>query len=273
MKDQSYKNRISTFIYLLVFCFFFFSCRTTKQVQYLEGIIDTSALSKVNLPEPTIQKGDMIGITVFSDNVDESASFNQMSSVVPAIGFSGSVPTANQAQNMPEYLVDIDGNIHMQSVGLIKVEGLTKIELSKLLVEKLSLYLKNPYFDIRFLNYRITVLGEVNRQGVYNVPGEKITVLEALGMAGDFTIYGLKDCLIVVREIGDKRSIGILDVSSPELFLSPYYYLQQNDVVIVKANAKKPGVSEQTNARNLALVATFVTIITSVTVLLNVLLR
>lgn len=256
----------------------FVSCRTTKQVQYLQGPLDTAALSQINIPEPIIQKGDLIGITVFSDNTQESAAFNQQmtGSTTADLGItSGTLSgiTGAPSPNTPGYLVDAQGFIRLLSIGAIKAEGLTKTQLAVHLQEKLAQYLKNPYCNIRFLNYKFTVLGEVTKQGVYTIPGEKISILEALGMAGDMTIYGMKDSVMVIREENGKRSFGTLNVSKSDVLLSPYYYLHQNDVILVKANPKKPGVSEQTNARNLALIATFATIVTSITVLLNVLIN
>ncbi len=247
------------------------SCRTTKPVQYLQGPIDTAALSRISLPEPQIRKGDLIGITVYSDNPDATAIFNQqMNTSLSTTATSGTATSGAGAQSMPGYLVDDRGNIRFQLLGQLHVEGLTKTALEALLTEKLSgNYLSNPYFNIRFLNYRFTVLGEVAKQGVYTIPGERISILEALGMAGDIGLYGLKDSIMVVRETGGVRSIGYLDVSKPEVFESPYFYLQQNDVVIVKASPKKPDVSEQTSSRNLARAATITTILVSISLLLS----
>lgn len=253
-----------------------FSCRTSRPVQYLQGPIDTAAISRIQLPEPLIQKGDLIGITVYSDNPTATAIFNQQmnTSLLPnatsGAGTEGAtVTTGTASQSMPGYLVDDKGNIRFQLLGELHVEGLTKSGLENLLKEQLSgKYLSNPYCNIRFLNYKFTMLGEVTRQGVYSIPGERISILEALGMAGDITMFGLKDSITVVRETNGKRSFGYLDVSKPEVFASPYYYLQQNDIVIVKTNPKKPDVSEQTATRNFARAATVSSILLSLTLVL-----
>lgn len=258
--------------------FFLCSCRMQKQLQYLQGPIDTATISQIDIPEPVIQKGDLIGITVFSDNADASAAFNQqMNNPINAepsfsgVTSNGIVGSSNR--EVAGYLVDRSGKIYFHSLGPIDVAGLTKLQLALLLQQKLNSYLKNPYCDIRFLNYKFTILGEVTRQGVYTIPGERMNIFEALGIAGDMTIYGLKDSVLIIRSSEGKRNFGILNVNDPNVFLSPYFNLQQNDLIIVKASKKKPGVSEQTNARSLAMVATFATIITSVTVLLNIILR
>ena len=260
----------------MAFSLLLFSCRTTKPVQYLQGPIDTAALSQVNIPEPVIQKGDLVGITVYSDNPEATASFNQQmnTSLLPnalsGAGTDGTTVTAGTtSQSMPGYLVDAKGNIRFQSLGELRVEGLTKAGLEDMLKEKLAKYLMNPYCNIRFLNYKFTILGEVTRQGVYSIPGERISILEALGMAGDISMFGLKDSIIVVRETNGKRNFGYLDVSDPKVFTSPYYYLQQNDIVIVKASPRKPDISEQTASRNLARVATITTILVSLSILLT----
>jgi polysaccharide export outer membrane protein len=253
-----------------------FSCRTTKPVQYLQGPIDTASLSRITLPEPLIQKGDLIGITVYSDNPQATAIFNQqmntnlLSNATSGAGTDGAtITTGTASQSMPGYLVDANGNIRFQLLGELYVEGLTKAGLESLLKEKLSgKYLSNPYCNIRFLNYKFTILGEVGRQGVYAIPGERISILEGLGMAGDISLYGLKDSIMVVRETNGKRSFGYLDVSKPEIFTSPYYYLQQNDIVIVKTNPKKPDVSEATASRNLARAATITSILASISIIL-----
>lgn len=265
-------------VILFILPILLFSCKTQKQVQYLQGPFDTAALSQINIPEPIIQKGDLIGITAYSDNPELTMIYNQQmntsfGSTSVQGGSSQLQSSTSNSQNMPGYLVDQAGNIQFQSLGMLHVEGLTKLQLSALLQDKLSKYLKNPYFNIRFINYKFTILGEVNKQGVYSVPGEKINILEALGMAGDITLYGLKDSLIVVREKNGKRSIGTVDVSRSDVFSSPFFYLEQNDVIIVKANPKKPSVSDQTTTKNLTVVATIAAILTSLSVILNFILK
>jgi polysaccharide export outer membrane protein len=257
-----------------VMLFLIFSCKTPRQVQYLQGPIDTAALSKISIPEPIIQKGDLIGITVYSDNPEATAVYNQQmtTSIVPSAATSSaglSAAVGQTSPSMPGYLVDANGDIRFQSLGLLHVEGISRTALEQLLKEKLTPYLKNPYCNIRFLNYKFTMLGEVTRQGVYSIPNEKISILEALGMAGDITLYGEKDSILVIREVNGKRSFGYLDVSQPEVMLSPYYYLRQNDVVIVKANPKKPSISEQTATRRLTAVATITSILVSVSLIFS----
>lgn len=260
----AYRRSVLT---LLPFFLLFFSCRTPKQVQYFQGPIDTATLSKIVIPEPVIQKGDIVGITVYSDNAAATAPYNQQAVSVQDLAS----PTISNAASspMPQYLVDTDGNIQIYDVGLLHVEGLTRAQLTVLLKEKLSAYLKNPYCVIRFLNYRFTILGEVTRQGVYSIPGETMNILQALGMAGDLTMYGLKDSILVMREYGGQRSFGYLDVSDPDVIHSPFYYLKQNDVVMVRANPKKPVGSDQATMRALTITATVASILVSISLIIS----
>ena len=252
-----------------VMLLFIFSCKAPRQVQYLQGPIDTAALSKINIPEPVIQKGDLIGITIYSDNPEATAVYNQQMATSATSSGGLSAATGQGSSSMPGYLVDANGDIRLQSLGLLHVEGMTKPELEQILKEKLTPFLKNPYCNIRFLNYKFTIMGEVTTKGVFPISNEKISILEALGMAGDITLYGAKDSILVIREVNGKRSFGYLDVSKPEVMLSPYYYLRQNDVVIVKANPKKPSISEEASMRRLTVAATVTSILVSLSLILS----
>jgi polysaccharide export outer membrane protein len=138
------------------------------------------------------------------------------------------------------------------------VEGLTKNQLIELLNAKLKDFLTNPYYTIRFLNYRFTMLGEVNRPGIFSIPGERVSLLEALGLAGDLTFYGRRDNVLFIRQNNGRRDFVRLDLTKPEIMASPYFYLQQNDVVIVEANKKKAVANDQVTVRNVTIAATIV---------------
>ncbi len=247
---MSHQFRLCNWQWLFVIvCMAFISCGTSKKAQrevlLLQGNLDTLPNFDVLAKEPLIQKGDILSITVYSDNTEASTLFNQ-----PQVAAGGSTGAG--------YLVNQQGSIHFQSLGLLQVEGLTKQRLIQILTDKLTVYLKNPYVDIRFLNFRIAVFGEIAKPDVYIIPQEKLTILELLAMAGDLTIYGKRDNVLIIREENGKRIFGRLDLRSPQIFQSPYYYLQQNDVVLVEPSRKKPSASEQTTLRNISLAATIV---------------
>lgn len=224
--------RVYLFVSVLMMCF---SCTSTKSVTIFNGAENGLIASNTPVPESIIQKNDILGIAVSSLNPEASAIFNPGGPTSPA---STSPTTAATTQG---YLVGTDGNIQFPLLGAIKAEGLSKAQLkdkitSSILEKKLLL---DPIVAIRFLNFRVTVLGEVNHPSVVTVPNEKISLLEALGLAGDLTLYARRDNVMVIREVKDQKMITRLNLSSTELFTSPYYYLQSNDIVYVEPNKAK----------------------------------
>jgi polysaccharide export outer membrane protein len=164
-------------------------------------------------------------------------------------------------------MVDMDGNIRFPRLGVIHAEGLTKRQLADTIVSKIT-DLENPTAVIRFLNYRITVLGEVGHQGSFNIPNEKVTIFEALGLAGDIPVTGKKDNVRILREVNGDRQIGTVDLTSNKIFESPYYNLQQNDVVLVEV--KKSKVKQSDQALALRRVAFVLSLVTTVALLYNI---
>ncbi|MBK8143460.1 MAG: polysaccharide biosynthesis/export family protein [Chitinophagaceae bacterium] len=162
------------------------------------------------------------------------------------------------------FLVDVSGNIDYPQLGTIHAEGLTKLELAAEIKKRLTQpveLLADPSVIIRFLNFKVNVLGEVARPGLINVPGERITILEAIGLAGDITQYGRKNTVKVIREIDGDRNIGTIDLSSKDLFESPYYNLLQNDVVMVEPSKRKAQSAEQAlTAQKISFALTIVTV-------------
>jgi polysaccharide export outer membrane protein len=178
--------------------------------------------------EPIIQKNDLLSIQVYSNSTKPDVSdviYNPPSLNNPTNGSGG-------------YLVDADGNIKFPRIGMLHVEGLTKKQLSDSITSKIT-DLENPTVIVRFLNYRITVLGEVGHQGTFTIPYERVTIFEALGLAGDIPLTGKKENVRVIREVNGNREIGTVNLTSKDVFNSPYYNLQQNDVVIVDVKSSK----------------------------------
>jgi polysaccharide export outer membrane protein len=252
------------------------SCGNTRQLTYMQGKFDTAALSKAELKEPVIQRGDVLSIIVFSDNPMATALYNQsliaMSGTVSqeqgggatgggsSSGASGS-PSGN-SPSAPGYTVDDMGNIQFQSLKLLHVEGLTKQQLRDTLDaqldERFGGKLRHPYYSIRFLNARFTMLGEVNRPGIFSIPSDHVNLFEALGMAGDMTFYGRRDNVLVMRVTNGKREFQRLDLTKPEVIGSPYFNLQQGDVVYFESSKKRVAASDQVTVRNVTIAASIV---------------
>ena len=149
-------------------------------------------------------------------------------------------------QRVLGYLVDTNGEIDFPILGKMHVAGLTRLQLTELIKQRLTEedLIKDPVVTVQFLNYKVSVMGEVNRPGSFNISGDRITLLEALSMAGDLTIYGRRDRVAVIRENDGQRTILYHDLRSSDVFNSPCYYLQQNDIVYVEPNNSKAGQSE-----------------------------
>jgi len=214
-----------------------------KKVVYLNGIGDREFNNTLDNLEPVIQKNDLLSITVSSPNATASQPFNTAVAVsTQQIGYA-----STQASG---YLVDQDGYIDLPMLGRIKAAGLTKKELKESITKSLAegKYLLFPVVSVRYLNFKVTVLGEVARPMVINVPDEKINILEALGFAGDMTIYARRDNVTLIREEKGKRIVKRLDMNSEAMLASSYYYLRSGDILYVEPNKAK--VSGASNTRN-----------------------
>jgi polysaccharide export outer membrane protein len=273
--------------FLVLSSFLLPSCVSTRPLTYMQGTFDTAQLSQFKIPEARVRPGDLLSIIVYSDNPEATALFNQSLIIVNnsaasnsssaggggtgGVGGTGSNAGAvgSGSPTTPGYQVDEDGNIQFQGLGLLHVEGLTKDSLKLLLDSRLLQYLKNPYYTIRFLNYRFTMLGEVLRPGIFSIPGEHVSLLEAIGLAGDLTLYGRRDNILIIREQEGKRQWARLDLTKPQVMASPYFYLQQNDVVYIEATKKKLLANDQATTRNVTIIATVISAIAIVVSLLR----
>ncbi|MCU7551279.1 polysaccharide biosynthesis/export family protein [Chitinophagaceae bacterium LB-8] len=213
------------FSILAVICSLVFaSCKTQKAVyNYLEDMKDTAVGKQFYIAEPVIQKNDQLSIQVYSASLDPQV--DQLYNMNPGGGGQ---------QLGYGYLVDQKGNLELPRLGKIHAEGLTKTQLGDTIKGRLTGQLNDPSVIIRFTNFRIIVIGEVGSPGVKTIPVENLTILEALAMAGDIRESGKKKEVKILRENNGKRQLGIVDVTNSKLFESPYYQLQQNDVVMVE---------------------------------------
>jgi polysaccharide export outer membrane protein len=180
---------------------------------------------------PKIQVNDILTISVTAADPKVTAPFNFLSSLGTV-----NMTQATEMAMRPTYTVDQDGNILFPMIGKVKVVGLTRLEAIDKLRSALSDYIKEPGVNMNFNNFRISVLGEVARPGSFTLPTERITVLEALAMAGDLTIRGVRKNVKIIREVDGGKTIHELDLTKQETLNSPYYYLAQNDVIYVEPN-------------------------------------
>lgn len=209
----------------------FASCGSSKKVVYLQNADVNKRIEAEFAYKTVIHPDDLLSIVVSSDDIETALPFN-----TPMIGVGRENSTVSSQQVPNGYLVGKDGTIDFPVLGKIKVVGITRAELAELLKEKLEIYLKTPIVTIQYLNFKVTVLGEVRSPGSYKVASERISILDAIGMAGDLQINGKRKNVLVMREQGDDKVFARVDLTSTEFINSPFYYLQQNDVVYVEPN-------------------------------------
>ncbi|GAB3895535.1 polysaccharide biosynthesis/export family protein [Spirosoma agri] len=225
-------------------------CVSTKQLSYFQdeaGKLDTLTVAARYVP--TIQPGDVLSVQVSSLNPEASAFFNPYTSFAVA---DRSPQASSSASTTPlpavnGYLVDNTGMIELPVLGKVNVSGRTVNQLKDQLRGSLKEYLKEPTVNIRNQNFRISVMGEVTRPSLFTIPNEQITLLEALSLSGDVTIYGRRDNVLVIREENGKRTFSRIDLTKRDLFTSPFYYLHPNDVVYVEPGRVRAATADRTN--------------------------
>lgn len=249
----------------LLIALIFTSCASTKHIAYFQnisdGVKDTSEAFNTP-PAPTIQPDDILLINVSGDNPAAAQPFNQGATsynTPTLIGANSTTETVygRAADTRLGYLVDRTGAVNFPVLGTLNLKDKTLIQAQDTIQQLLLPYLKGPLVNIRFLNYKITVLGEVTHPGTFTIPNQQINVLQALGLAGDMTIFGKRANILVVREKDGKREYGRINMNdSQSLFNSPFYYLQQNDVVYVQPRKSRLWNTDQATLRNVSIIAT-----------------
>lgn len=237
------------------------ACTHKKNLIYFRG--ELGAGSDVNRSyNPVLKSDDILSITVMDLDQDAIRPFNLPQTVVMQNmgGYTQGAPTPLG------YLISADGYIDFPVIGKIKMAGLTRSAASDTLKKSLLPYLKNPTAMIRLVNYKVTVLGEVRNPGTFTIPNERITLPEALGIAGDLLITGVRKNVLVIREVDGKKTETRVDLTSKELFSSPVYYLTQNDVVYVEPNRAKIN-SSVVNTANVSLVVSVISLLVTMAVL------
>ena len=245
------------------------SCVSRKQLTYFRTLSPDNA-KEINdqlsaLPEPTVKINDALIITVTALDPEAVLPYN-LPSVSYATPTSSTEPTVASYQY---YTVDAQGCIDFPVLGKLHVEGLTKSEVIRLVQQKLEGQIVNPIVSMRFLNAKVTVLGEVRSPGNYSLNNGRMTLLEALGAAGDITQYGRRDNVLVIRDNRGELEFARLDLSTNDLFASPYFYLQQNDVVVVEPNQAR-ATSNQSMGLWLSMVGTVASAATVVVSVLSI---
>ena len=255
MSVQSWGRNV---IACLAAVFLFASCQSYKKVPYLQnGEAVEQAVQQENLYDARIMPKDLLTIAVSCTSPELAVPFNLTVASPATVATAGRTQLTVQPVLQP-YLVDNEGKVNFPVLGKLKVGGLTKRQAEQLIVDKLKPYIKEtPIVTVCMVNYKISVLGEVTRPGTFTISNEKVNLLEALAMAGDMTVWGVRDNVKLIREdAGGKQEIVTLDLNKAETILSPYYWLQQNDIVYVTPNKAKARNSDIGNSTSLWFSAT-----------------
>ena len=212
------------------------SCASRKKVVYLQNADSVEIAQNDFSFEPTIKVDDLLTIIVSAETPEVTIPFN-----LPEI--PGNYQTGSAQAGLKTYLVDASGKIEFPVIGSIKLAGLTRTAAIQKLKSAISEYIINPTINLRIQNYKVTILGEVRSPGSFTLQSERVTLLEALSLAGDLTIYGRRDNILVIRDFDGKKSFSRVDITSADFINSPYFYLTQNDQIVVEPNKTKINAS------------------------------
>jgi polysaccharide export outer membrane protein len=226
----------------LVFVVIISSCASTKQLTYFRNIThDTVTNIQPQALQTVIDKNDILKVAITTQDEETTRLLNSSNFISESTG-------NNSIGLLSGILVDESGTIQIPLIGTIKASGLTKNQLAVTIADKLSSmkFAIDPIVSVRIINYKITVLGEVNKPGVIPIPNEEVTLPQALGFAGDLTPYGRRDNVLLIREIGGKRVLKRFSLNDDQMFNKDFYYLQNQDIIYVEPNKAKAGLSDRT---------------------------
>ena len=240
---------------LITVCFLFFSCASRKDYVYVQNIDAASTYAATDY-EMKLKPDDLLKINVTAENPEVAVPFNLSQLPTGAITYA-------EGQN---YLIDHLGFINFPIIGKIKLAGLTTSDANKQLVKVISEYIKNPTIDVRILNFKISVLGEVTKPGSYYVQGERISVFEGLSLAGDLGVYGKRKNVLIIHEEDGKKTYNRVDITKADFLNSPQYYLSQNDIIFVEANKTK--INSSVVGPNTSVILSVVSILITLSVIL-----
>ena len=233
------KNNLKLYFLLGLNILLITSCADKKKIAYYQNINQVATQETEYNFESKIQPDDLLMIVVSAPDAEAAAPFN-----LEAISVPTAIGQTTQGQRQQQlYLVDANGLIQFPVLGEINVIGQTKTEIVTLLKNKLKYAIKEPIINMRIVNFKVTVQGEVTKPGSFTIASERVTLPEALSLAGDLTIFGKRDNIILVREVNNKKTFNRIDITKADFIRSPYYYLSQNDLIYVEPNKAKANTS------------------------------
>ena len=263
MKILFKPKAISVLTVSIIVSSFLFSC-TTERISYFKDIPDSTKTKFVELPvftPPVVRPDDILNVNI--QTLDPQANLLLNQGNLPVLSGITTTNSVNaQQQVVSGYLVNREGDIHMSYIGNVHVAGMTTEALRDTVVSRISYYFKDPVVNVRFANFKVTVLGEVKTPATFSVPNEKPTILDALGYAGDLTIYGKHNNVLLIRESEGKKEMTRLNLDSSRVIESKYFYLRPNDVLYVEPTDSRVESTNAYRTRDVAILAAGLSLLT-----------
>ena len=235
------------------------SCATKKEIVYFQDADNLAERKYSQTFEPIIESNDILYVSISSMNEAVLMPFKR------STGVEGNVINSNAG--LQGYLVNVDGDIHFPVIGNVSVAGKTRGQVEADLISELSEFITDVVVDVRIMNFKITVIGEVNNPGVYTIADERVTLPQALGLAGDLSADGRRENILVIREIDGQQQVSRIDLTKTDFFSSPFYFLKQNDVVYVEPSTK--GVKKSGFIPDIPALLSLMTVVLSAIILLT----
>ena len=276
MRMRLFNNSNYYFLTIFALILLLSACTPQRNLVYMSDLGDSTNVTEaiLNQVDTKIKEGDILSITVNTLSPESNALFNKGEMLAPSATNTQAVVSQSSgatALSNVGYLVDKDGNINFPVIGTVGLEGLTLEQARQKLTAEISKQTKSPIVNIRFMNFKVTVIGEVTQPGTFTLTNDKVNVLEAIGLAGDMTPYGKRENVMLIRENNGQRTIARLNMNKKDVTQSPYFYLQQNDVVYIEPdNEQKTAQADVRSTRTIPIVTA---LISAAAVLVSVLVR
>ncbi|RFM29489.1 polysaccharide biosynthesis/export family protein [Deminuibacter soli] len=260
---HGYRKAATAVGFIIVSCLFA-SCYSSKKLSYFQDLRDKlkDTIYVKGFEQVVIQPDDIVDVKIYTLDPQLTNTINAAAVQTPSLGASSTGIGAFPAT--AGYLVDKDGRISLPQIGRVKLSGLTTVAASDTLTHRFESIFKNPTVNVRISNFKISVLGQVTRPAMYVMPNEKVTILDALGYAGDLSVYGRRENILVIRDLDSngKKLYGRVNLNSSDVFRSDFYYLKKNDIVYVEpTKAFAANVDVENTARYLSLLLSFATLL------------
>lgn len=257
------KNIILNIVLLLAIAFSS-GCANYKNIVYFKDVKDSiyvspEAIQLTGYSDPVIHPNDILQVSV--QTLDPQSTALTGAQTTTTYNIQGTSSMASGGATVQGFLVDKNGHIELPLVGKIKLSGLTTSEAREAIRQKAALYYKDPVVNVRFVNFNISIIGEVNRPAQYTVPNEKATILDAIAMAGDLTIYGKRENVLLIREENGRKNAVRFNLNNSEMFQNPYFYLRQGDVIYVQPTKARAAANDVRTVRNISIITSIASVI------------